>query len=78
MKVSDAGPTVTASVLEVPSAPFACGVTVTAPDGSVSSTTVQVAVPPASATVTAVSETVTPRASRFTTDTDTPATATPS
>ena len=43
VKVSDAGLTVTASVLPVPSAPRASGVTVTLPSGAASSTTVQVA-----------------------------------
>ena len=44
VKVSDAGLTVTASARPVPSGPRATGVTVTAPAGSVSSTTVQVPV----------------------------------
>ena len=51
VKVSEAGPTSTASVSDVPSAPRARGVTVTSPDGGAASTTVKVAVPPASATV---------------------------
>ena len=38
VKVSDAGLTVTASVLDAPSAAFASGVTVTAPAGRRSST----------------------------------------
>ena len=40
VKVSDAGLTVTAPVLDVPSAPRACGVTVTGPVGFASSRTV--------------------------------------
>ena len=78
VKVSDAGPTRTALVLEVPSAAFARGVTVTSPAGPASSTIAYVATPPFSATARVVGVTVSEGTSAFATVTVTGSTATPS